>query len=108
DRQCERTAKDRSLKLGPECHVIACAPFVLAGDFEAGELDELYRTTIEPAVRAMRRSYFDVEPNEPVSVLVFRGEESYNRYCALLSDEYGISIYGYYKPKFRTLVLKLG
>jgi len=43
-----------------------------------------------------------------VPVLVFRGGESYNRNCETLFGERGISIYGYYKPKFRTLVLNLG
>lgn len=106
--ECLRTADRLELALGEECHVLVRALFVLAGDFDETELGELYENTIAPAVRALRHSYFDADPDAPVTVLVFRGEESYNRYCERLFDERGISIYGYYKPKLRTLVLNLG
>jgi hypothetical protein len=81
---------------------------VLAGDFSEEELVELHEDTILPAMQAMHESYFDIEPSEPVSVLVFRGETSYEQHCERLFNERGISIYGYYKPKQRTLVMNLG
>lgn len=108
ERACDEHARNWRDKLGNDCEVRVRAPFVLAGDFNLDDLDELYDETIAPAVSAMRHSYFDAEPNQPITVLVFRGEESYNRYCEKLFDERGISIYGYYKPKLRTLVLNLG
>ncbi len=40
-------------------------------------------------------------------MLVFNGEESYNRYCNALFGDSGISVYGYYKPQLRTLALNL-
>ena len=106
--ECLRTSDRLQQTLGEECQVLVRAPFVLGGDFDQQELAGVYEKTIAPAVRALRHSYFDAEPNAPVTVLVFRGEESYNRYCERLFDERGISIYGYYKPKLRTLVLNLG
>lgn len=105
---CRQAAERLVSQLGDQCQVLPRAPFVLGGDFSADELAALHDNTIAPAVRAMRRSYFEVEPNEPVTVLVFRSEESYNRNCESLFGERGISIYGYYKPKLRTLVLNLG
>ena len=106
--ECLRSSDRLERTLGHECQVLVRAPFVLAGDFDQQELADLYENTIAPAVRALRHSYFDAEPIAPVTVLVFRGEQSYNRYCERLFDERGISIYGYYKPKLRTLVLNLG
>jgi hypothetical protein len=108
DEACRQTAEQLRTRLNDQCEVLARAPFVLGGDFSSEELEKLYENTIVPAVRAMGQSYFDVEPDEPITVLVFRNEESYNRNCDALFGEHGISIYGYYKPKLRTLVLNLG
>jgi hypothetical protein len=106
-RDCHEAAARLRSKLGSGCEVIVEPPFVLAGDLERPELAALYEQTIAPAVRAMRSSYFDARPNRPITVLVFRGEESYNRRCEELFGERGISIYGYYKPNLRTLVLNI-
>lgn len=108
ERECQRRADLWAGQLGPECSVLVKAPFVLAGDFSDDDLAHLHQQTIRPAMQAMHRAYFDIEPSEPVSVLVFRGETSYEQYCERLFGERGISIYGYYKPRQRTLVLNLG
>jgi hypothetical protein len=56
----------------------------------------------------MAASYFAVPPDEPITVLLFRGEESYNRFARELFGDEGISVYGYYKPARRTLVMNIG
>ena len=38
-------------------------------------------------------------------MLLFRGEESYNRYSAAAFGDSNVSIYGYYKPSARTLLV---
>jgi hypothetical protein len=106
-RECQRRADLWTGQLGAECTILVRTPFVIAGDFSEEELHQLYEQTMLPAIQAMHRLYFDVEPSEPVSVLLFRGEASYEHYCERLFGERGISIYGYYKPKLRTLVLNL-
>lgn len=105
--ECDEAAARLRAKLGSECAVVVEAPFVLGGDLASRDLDDLYSRTIAPAVRAMHNSYFDARPTRPVTVLVCRGEKSYNRYCDELFGDRRISIYGYYKPKLRTLVLNI-
>jgi hypothetical protein len=105
--QCGQAASRWRAALGPECQVVVRAPFVVGGDLTSAELEELYDGTIAPAVRAMRNCYFDAAVDQVVTVLVFNGEKSYNRYCEELFGERGISIYGYYKPQRRTLVLNI-
>ena len=104
---CQRTAARLTKSLGAGCQVIARPPFVVAGDLRREALEALYADTILPAERAMRARYFVRRPSEPVSVLVFSGEASYNRYCNELFGDSGISVYGYYKPQLRTLALNL-
>ena len=107
ERVCRQTAERLRKQIGPECPTIVRSPFVIAGDSTAAELDGWHARTIRPAVRAMQRSYFRTAPAQPITVLLFRNEASYNRYAQQLFNESGISIYGYYKPNVRTLLLNL-
>ncbi|HUY89213.1 MAG TPA: hypothetical protein VMV10_10800 [Pirellulales bacterium] len=105
---CQETAERLARKLGPACQVIARAPFVVAGDLAKAELERWARQTIEPAARAMARRYFAVAPSQPITVLLFRDEQSYNHYADQLFGDAQISVYGYYKPNLRTLVMNIG
>ncbi len=107
DRACRQTAVRLRKQIGPDCPVVVRSPFVIAGDSTAAELDRWHTGTIRPAMRAMQRSYFRTAPAQPITVLLFRNDASYNRYAQQLFNESGISIYGYYKPNVRTLLLNL-
>ncbi len=50
---------------------------------------------------------FPQTPTKPVTVLLFSGEASYDRYARKLFNEAGVSVYGYYKPDRRTLVMNI-
>lgn len=104
---CRATAMTLMRRLGDECGVVVHGPFVIAGDFSRDQLDQWYRQTIQPATRAMAASYFDVRPDEPVRVLLFSDETAYNRFSKDLFGDEGVSIFGYYKPRQRTLVLNV-
>jgi hypothetical protein len=107
DESCQSAAGELRSRLGTDCAVIARAPFVIAGDMREEELDAWHRRTIGPAARAMAHAYFRTPPDEPVTVLLFSGEQSYNRYAQRLFGDEGISVYGYYKPGRRTLVMNI-
>ncbi len=102
---CERSARRLALQLGAGCRVIERPPFVLGGDLGPHELELWHAETIEPAVRAMRNCYFRTVPKQPITVLLFRDEQSYNCGSQRLFGDSNISIYGYYKPNQRTLLL---
>jgi hypothetical protein len=71
------------------------------------ELQRWYKQTIGPAAEAMANTYFTSPPTQPITVLLFGTEESYNRYAHDLFRDNGISVYGYYKPHLRTLVMNI-
>ena len=105
--RCDESAQDLAEQLGPECSAIARAPFVIAGDCTTEVLNRWHEQTIGPAARALAHAYFRVPPDEPIRVLLFSGERSYNHYARLLYGDEGISVYGYYKPAQRTLVMNI-
>ncbi|HTN75723.1 MAG TPA: hypothetical protein VL096_10775 [Pirellulaceae bacterium] len=93
--------------LGEPCQCLVAAPFVIAGDLSAEELAHWHAQTIQPAARAMALRYFETPPDEPITVLLLRSKESYEHYADKLYRDRGISIYGYYKPRERTLVMNI-
>ncbi|HEX4147334.1 MAG TPA: hypothetical protein VHY20_00040, partial [Pirellulales bacterium] len=97
-RECERRADNLREQLEPEATVLVRAPFVLSGDLAADEFDRWYSQTVGPAARTMGRIYFRNPPTRPITILLFREENSYNRSTKHLFGEEGISVYGYYKP----------
>ena len=105
---CRQTADRLAPHLGPECHAIERPPFVLAGNLDEDELDSWHRETIAPAMRAMARELLDTLPSEPITVLLLADESSYNHYAEKLFGDRAVSIYGYYKPGSRTLVMNIG
>ena len=104
---CDRTAARLRGMAGDEFAVLVYPPFVLGGDMPRATLEGYYRDTIAPAVRAMQARYFRSRPHRPITVLLFSGEESYNRYAAQWYGDSGVSIYGYYKPSERTLLANI-
>lgn len=94
-------------QLGEGCETIVSAPFVVAGDLSEAALRDWYDRTIYPAAIAMGNRYFTQRPSEPITVLLFSSKDSYERYAERLYRDKGISIYGYYKPRERTLVMNI-
>lgn len=105
---CNKKARHWREQLGDEGRVVVYAPFVIGGDLSTKSLDSWYRNTIGPASRAMAEAYFDAPPSEVITILLFSGEASYNRFAKELFGEEGISVYGYYKPAQRVLVMNIG
>lgn len=108
ERACQNIVEQLRPRLGSECQILVRAPFVLAGDINREALDGWYTRTIGPASRAMARAYFPTLPDQPITVLLFSGEERYAHYARELFGEEGISIYGYYKRGSRVLVMNIG
>jgi hypothetical protein len=104
---CRETAEQLARRLGPDCRMVVHAPFIVAGNLEEVELNRWRNETIGPAARAMARRYFKVTPHQPITVLLFRDEQSYNHYADQLYGDAQISVYGYYKPNLRTLVMNI-
>jgi hypothetical protein len=104
---CEARGKDLRESLGEKCEVLVAAPFVIAGDMPLGELSKWHKQTIAPAAAAMANRYFATRPNHPITVLLFSTKDSYEHYAHQLYRDRGISIYGYYKPRERTLVMNI-
>lgn len=104
---CDRAGARLESQLAADCSLLVRPPFVIAGDLPREELDGWYQRTIGPASRALAASYFEAAPDAPITVLLFASEASYERHARSFIDTQGASIYGYYRPAQRMLVMNL-
>ena len=102
---CRETAARVARDLGDRFEVIQHVPFVLGGDLGRAELERWHGETIEPAAAAMAAAYFDVAPDEPITVLLFSDEETYRRQAERLFGDGQVSRFGYYRPHLRTILI---
>lgn len=107
DDACRMASERLRDRLGDACHVIARSPFVVGGDLQPSELAEVCEQTIRPAMGAMYAEYFTKRPDQPIEVLLFSNEPTYRAYSQSLSGQSRMSIYGYYRPSSRTVVINL-
>jgi hypothetical protein len=106
-KRSQYTADALRARLGDDCSLIVRSPFVVAGDMTEKQLQTWYDQTIAPAARAMAYSYFKKPPTEPITVLLFSKEEPYDHYAKKLFNDEKVSVYGYYKPDKKTLVMNI-
>ncbi len=105
--KCAAEANSLRPRLGEECHAIVRSPFVIAGDLSEDNLAAWHRRTIAPAAEAIANCYTKTAPSEPITILLFAEEKSYRRYAEKLFADRGVSVYGYYKPSLRTMVMNI-
>lgn len=107
EKQCDEVGQRVEQRLGPGFQVVIRAPFVLAGDLSEQQLKAWHHDTIGPAARALASAYFDRDPHQPITVLLFSNEQTYYAQAQRLFGDEHVSVYGYYKPRHRTLVMNI-
>jgi hypothetical protein len=105
--QCEAVAKELPTRLGDDCRVIVRSPFVIAGNLSEDDLAAWHRRTIRPAAEAIANCYTKTAPSAPITILLFADEKSYRANAEKLFSDRGVSVYGYYKPSLRTMVMNI-
>lgn len=107
EEQCSHSAEKLAARLGEGCQTLVRTPFVIAGDLEEKDLEAWHRHTVAPAARAIRNAYTSLEPSEPITILLFGKEKSYREHAAKLFGDRKVSVYGYYKPSLRTMLMNI-
>jgi hypothetical protein len=102
---CDERAAELRSQSGGQLAVLVRAPWILAGESTAAELQTTYEVMIEPAWRAMAREYFHTAPDRPITVLLCSTERAYRHWAEQLFFDRGVSRFGYYKPGRRAMVV---
>lgn len=104
-RACEATAQDLIPRLDRSDTILIRPPYVIAGDMAEDVLDRLYRDVVRPTERALSVSFFDVAPNEPITIIAFADEPRFREFALRVDRRKADSYYGYYlRPQRRVVV----
>lgn len=102
---CDERARQLRGKLLSTDRIIVRPPFVIAGDCTEAVLDRIYTQTILPTSRALRLAFFDKDPDEPVSILLFSSDHTYRDASVKFDKRSSGHFYGYYvRPERRILL----
>lgn len=87
--------------------IVVHSPFILAGNYSREKLTSYATDLIQPAAAALGRMYFANRPDTPIVVWLFSDAKSYALHAERIYGDKNVSVYGYYKPDKRALVMNL-
>lgn len=104
---CDRQAGLLAKRLPRSFHVLSRPPYVLAGDLGDAAIDLHYRETILPTARSLSLMYFDRQPDEPISLLLFSSEQSYREASLQFDNRSAANYHGYYIRTDRRMMINV-
>ncbi len=107
DESCRTQAEALIRRLGEGHHAIVEAPFIIAGDLSEAELRKISRSTIQPILYALQRSYFWTAPDQPISLVMLQSVDSYRQVARKLDGYDALRYHGYFRREERRIVLDL-
>ena len=87
--------------------VVVEPPFVVVGDEDEDTVRERSASTVGWAVQRLKDAYFERDPAERITVWLFDGETSYERWAWQLFRDRPDTPYGYYSPEHSALVMNI-
>jgi hypothetical protein len=82
-------------------------PFVVVGDGAADEVKSLCERTVKWSVDHLKRDYFPHNPDEIITIWLFKDDASYRKYTKSLFGDEPDTPYGYYSPAHRALIMNI-
>ena len=88
-------------------HSLAAPPFVIAGDGSLGRLARYRDGTVLAAARALKATYCEKEPEQPVLILLFEDANEYERLSKKWFDDEDVPHFGYYRHADHVMVMNV-
>ena len=82
-------------------------PFVIAGDGSQGQINRYRDGTIVAAARALRATYFDRQPKEPVLILLFESRPPYERLAKQWFGDNDVPHYGFFRRRENVMLMNV-
>ncbi|QDV50437.1 hypothetical protein Enr17x_24770 [Gimesia fumaroli] len=105
--ECETQAKQIQQRISIPTNLLVRAPYILIGDYETKTLDALHRKAIQPTEYALNVSYFDLQPDRPITIIALSSQERYQQVAYDLDQRKTGSYYGYFQSDEMRIVLNL-
>jgi hypothetical protein len=82
-------------------------PFVVVGNNTPEDVKTLCEGTVRWAVEHLKRDYFDRDPNEIITIWLFKDDATYRQYAKSVFGDEPDTPYGYYSPAHRALIMNI-
>jgi hypothetical protein len=82
-------------------------PFVVVGDGSPQEVKAICDRTVRWAVSRLKRDYFARDPDEIITVWLFKDDDSYRTYTKSVFGDTPTTPYGYYSAAHRALIMNI-
>lgn len=103
----EKQAEAVRRRAGLDFTVIVESPFVVAGDEPRETVRTRARQIVRWAVTLLKRDFFARDPEEAITIWLFRDRVSYERHLQDLFGEEPVSPYGYYSRRHSALFMNI-
>ncbi|MFK7767155.1 MAG: papain-like cysteine protease family protein [Mariniblastus sp.] len=87
--------------------IVLQKPFVVVGDGTMAQVKRAATGTVKWAVDAIKKDYFERDPENIIDVWLFKDSKSYQKHNLELFGEKPTTPYGYYSPSNRVLVMDI-
>ena len=94
-------------KASDEFTVVVQRPFVVAGDESADTVRSRATGTIRWATERLKRAYFPEDPDEILSIWLFKDKESYDKHTQEIFGDRPDTPFGYYSHTHRALIMNI-
>jgi hypothetical protein len=83
-------------------------PFVVVGDESPEQVKSRCDGTVRWAVARLKRGYFARDPEEIITVWLFKDDDSYRKHTKSVFGDTPTTPYGYYSADHRALIMNIG
>jgi len=94
-------------KLPERFNVFIQPPFVVVGDGPQEEVKTTCEETVKWAVDHLKRDYFKRDPDEIITIWLFKDDDSYRRHTKSIFGTEPTTPYGYYSAADRALIMNI-
>jgi hypothetical protein len=94
-------------KAPPGFTVVEQLPFVVVGDERPEFVRMRAAKTVQWAVDALKREYFERVPEEMIDIWLFKDKASYERHARELFNDKPTTPFGYYSPAHHALIMNI-
>jgi hypothetical protein len=82
-------------------------PFVVVGDGSPEDVKAICERTVRWAVAKLKRDYFTRDPDEIITVWLFKDDDSYRTHTKSVFNDMPTTPYGYYSAAHRALIMNI-
>ena len=88
--------------------VVALPPFVVVGDESPAMVQHYSARTVKWAVDMLKKDFFDKDPDEVITIWLFKDSRSYTTNAWLLFHDHPTTPFGYYSAEHNALIMNIG